>query len=219
MRIYIAGPMRGYPNFNFPAFDEAAARGRALGHEIISPAEIDREKSVKEGSAPMQFDEHGHQVGEVPKSYAGPIIDMDFMRAAAMRDCIAIIGTWSEFQQKFVGGCDAVAVLPGWENSKGANGEKGIAEWIGLEILDARTFYTLGYEPVCYTCSDGACPSMHEIAMQQARELANTPPLPSLQSALDDEGSFAADIRRVDDEDSSVEDLRRNSSEPYPLPE
>jgi hypothetical protein len=40
-RVYIAGPMRGIPEFNFPAFD-AAARGRAMGLEIISPAELDR---------------------------------------------------------------------------------------------------------------------------------------------------------------------------------
>lgn len=43
MKIYIAGPMRGYELFNFPAFDEAAARGRALGHEVRSPADMDRE--------------------------------------------------------------------------------------------------------------------------------------------------------------------------------
>lgn len=43
MRLYIAGPMRGYELFNFPAFDEAAAELREMGHEVWSPAEIDRE--------------------------------------------------------------------------------------------------------------------------------------------------------------------------------
>ncbi len=33
--------MRGYPRFNFDAFAEAAARLRALGHEVLSPAEND----------------------------------------------------------------------------------------------------------------------------------------------------------------------------------
>lgn len=47
-RIYIAGGMRGIPLFNFPAFDEAAARGRALGYFVISPAEMDREKGFDE---------------------------------------------------------------------------------------------------------------------------------------------------------------------------
>lgn len=42
-RIYIAGPMRGRPDFNFPAFDRTAAKFRALGWDVVSPAEMDRE--------------------------------------------------------------------------------------------------------------------------------------------------------------------------------
>ena len=38
--IYIAGPMTGLPDLNFPTFHTEAARLRSLGHEVINPAEI-----------------------------------------------------------------------------------------------------------------------------------------------------------------------------------
>lgn len=39
-RFYIAGPMSGYPELNFPAFRQAAKHMRAAGIEVISPHEI-----------------------------------------------------------------------------------------------------------------------------------------------------------------------------------
>ena len=48
MKLYLGGPMRGYPDFNFPAFDDAAARLRAGGFEVVSPAEHDREGGFDE---------------------------------------------------------------------------------------------------------------------------------------------------------------------------
>lgn len=42
MRVYIAGPMRGIAAYNFPAFDAAARRIKAVGWEPVSPAEMDR---------------------------------------------------------------------------------------------------------------------------------------------------------------------------------
>lgn len=38
-RIYIAGPMSGLPEFNYPAFNAMAARLRSLGYEVENPAE------------------------------------------------------------------------------------------------------------------------------------------------------------------------------------
>jgi hypothetical protein len=38
-RIYIAGPMTGLPDFNFPAFNAMAAHLRSLGFEVLNPAE------------------------------------------------------------------------------------------------------------------------------------------------------------------------------------
>jgi len=39
MKLYLAGPMRGYPEFNHPAFHAAAAELRASGHAVFNPAE------------------------------------------------------------------------------------------------------------------------------------------------------------------------------------
>lgn len=40
-RTYVAGPMTGYVEFNFPAFHAKAAEERAKGHVVINPAELD----------------------------------------------------------------------------------------------------------------------------------------------------------------------------------
>ena len=37
--IYVAGPMSGLPEFNFPAFEAETQRLRALGYEVLSPHE------------------------------------------------------------------------------------------------------------------------------------------------------------------------------------
>jgi hypothetical protein len=39
-RVYVAGPMTGYENFNYPAFHEAAKLLRYHGYEVVSPAEL-----------------------------------------------------------------------------------------------------------------------------------------------------------------------------------
>ena len=45
-RFYVAGPMTGYPDLNFPAFHAAAARLRAIGHHVENPAEINADPSA-----------------------------------------------------------------------------------------------------------------------------------------------------------------------------
>jgi len=41
MRYYLAGPMRGFPEYNFPKFHEATSELRRLGHDVFNPAERD----------------------------------------------------------------------------------------------------------------------------------------------------------------------------------
>ena len=43
MKVYIAGPMRGKADFNRPAFDDAEALLRDLGHDVVNPCRLDEE--------------------------------------------------------------------------------------------------------------------------------------------------------------------------------
>lgn len=42
MNLFVAGKMRGLPQFGFPAFDQATEVLREHGHDVFSPAERDR---------------------------------------------------------------------------------------------------------------------------------------------------------------------------------
>jgi hypothetical protein len=114
--VYIAGPMRGVPDLNFPAFDAAAALGRSLGWTVISPAEIDRRFGVK----PTEWTVAG---GGNPEDIR-PIME---------RDIAAIMSLRPE-------NGDAIALLPGWPKSTGTLGEVGLGMWAKLQFLEAATF-------------------------------------------------------------------------------
>ena len=47
IKVYLAGPMRGIPEFNFPAFAFWASELRNKGYEVFSPAEKGAEKDVE----------------------------------------------------------------------------------------------------------------------------------------------------------------------------
>lgn len=47
MKIYIAGPMTGLPELNFPLFHATADKLRAAGHEAINPAEINPDPNAE----------------------------------------------------------------------------------------------------------------------------------------------------------------------------
>ncbi len=47
--------MRGYPEHNYPAFNAAAARMRALGHEVVNPVEVNHIDDVHGTGNPAEF--------------------------------------------------------------------------------------------------------------------------------------------------------------------
>lgn len=46
MKLYLAGPMTGYPELNFPLFHAEAARLRSAGFDIVNPAEINADPTA-----------------------------------------------------------------------------------------------------------------------------------------------------------------------------
>lgn len=103
--------MRGIKDFNYPLFHECAAYLRGLDHQVIDPAEEDEE-------------EFG--VGAF-KSETGDLADiahLGFSLKKALSEDIDVISK-----------SDAICLLPGWENSKGAQAEVAFAQAIGLEFL------------------------------------------------------------------------------------
>lgn len=111
MKIYLAGPMRGIAEFNFPAFMAAAAKLRTEGHDVFNPAEKDNEKhgtDISKGN--VNGDEH---VAAAQHGFS--------LREALAAD-MAFICTHA----------DAIALLPGWERSKGVAAELATARALSL---------------------------------------------------------------------------------------
>jgi hypothetical protein len=113
MKVYLAGPMRGYPNFNFPAFHEAAAHLRAQGHEVFNPAERDEHA-------------HGKEVSDSPNGDLADITHTGFSHREAMKADMAWICDHAE----------AIALLPRWTGSRGARAEMALAECLGLKVIE-----------------------------------------------------------------------------------
>lgn len=105
-RVYIAGPMSGLPDLNFPAFHAAAAEYRKRGAFVINPAEMNGDIHAEIAkSAKMTAEQyHAHWVKCMKK------------------DINALLT------------CDAIVMLDGWQKSRGAKLEHHIARNLGLTI-------------------------------------------------------------------------------------
>jgi Domain of unknown function (DUF4406) len=112
-RLYLAGPMTGYPQFNFPAFYEAASKLREQGYEIVSPAELDGPEITKVAlkSTTGKLDANG----KIAEQTWGDLLGRDVKIVA---DTV-----------------QGIVFLPGWERSKGAR----LEAYVGL--LCKHEFY------------------------------------------------------------------------------
>lgn len=125
MKVYIAGPMTGLPSFNIPAFDALAAALRAIGHEVVSPAELD-----------------DPEIRAI--SLASPDGAMNTLRTHGH--------TWGDFLARDVkliadDGIECIVVLPGWEQSRGARLETFVGNALcGIPIF--RPLYLLDQQLV-----------------------------------------------------------------------
>jgi hypothetical protein len=115
MKIYLAGSMSGIPNFNFPAFNAAAAQLRSDGHFVFNPAERDIERH---GGVDISADNPTGDPALAAKTHG-------FSLREALADDTAFICKEA----------DAIAMLPGWENSKGARAEHALAFALGHSII------------------------------------------------------------------------------------
>lgn len=110
MRVYVAGPMRNVPEFNFPAFAEETARLRKLGWEVFNPAERDLtvgfDPSGMTGSEDLAA--HGFDLREALGA------DLEWITTHA----------------------DALVVLPGWRQSRGATAEVATARALGIPVWE-----------------------------------------------------------------------------------
>jgi hypothetical protein len=163
-RVYIAGPMSGIPQFNFPAFFAAAEALRAAGYDVVSPAELDDQETVKaalasKDGAPGSGSSNGQ--------------------------------TWGDFLARDVkliadDGIPGVVLLPDWEKSKGAK----LEAFVG--VLGKLEFAT--FQPVSDVAKFTLTPRslgwvMYQISTQYADEIAIHVPL-----TMASRGGFSAPV-------------------------
>jgi hypothetical protein len=109
MKLYIAGPMTGIPDWNYPAFFQAEAELRALGHQVLNPATNDGDTLEEALAAAGSPERPNHPWAYYMKRDLPQVMDVD-----------------------------ALVVLPGWQDSKGARLEVHVATAIGLPLLILR---------------------------------------------------------------------------------
>jgi nucleoside 2-deoxyribosyltransferase len=141
MKLYLAGPMTGHPELNFPTFFRYAKLLRERGHEVVNPAEES-----------MRL--HG-------LTWDGRLTDEAILELATT--------PWDEYLDadlRHIDEADALAVLPGWEESDGAL----------REVAHARTQAKPVYSAVLLASSEPGAADVSDYADESydPREIETT---------------------------------------------
>ena len=110
-KVYIAGPMRGIPEFNREEFAKAERMLKWTGKEVVNPWQLDVDDGMDMSSP------------------SGDTSDIEGFNDESMKDIIR------KYVELLIS-CDAIFMLNGWEDSKGASAEYAVAQWMGLEVLN-----------------------------------------------------------------------------------
>ena len=112
-KFYVAGPMRGYPNFNFDNFDLVRDALKQMGHVAVSPADMDRLYEGWNQYAPA----------DLP-------VDHELKVRCMARDMNFILHNLRPERG------DGICLLHGWQDSMGAKAEIALAAFLGLRIVE-----------------------------------------------------------------------------------
>lgn len=115
--IYIAGPMSGYPNFNFPAFFAVEEKFKAEGWVVFNPAN----KESELGTTKAKSFANGDNTGLVSEGWN--------WKGAFEWDCKKVIHS------------DAIYLLKGWEKSTGARAEWAVAQFAKAQYPEYQIIY------------------------------------------------------------------------------
>lgn len=107
-RIFLSGPMRGRPEFNFDSFATARIHLRSFGLDVFCPAE----QELADGFNPNFLDGH-----------------MDELREHGFDLAEALARNIEQILKR-----DIVVVLPGWESSTGTRTEMSVAFKHGKKV-------------------------------------------------------------------------------------
>ena len=113
-KVYIAGPMRGYPQFNFPAFQAATDYFRELGWEVCNPAEKDDKTYGKEMAT---------------TNLSGSIEEAEKEFGFSLREALGYDLNW------ICKNATHIYMLSGWEKSRGAMAEHATAVALDIKVM------------------------------------------------------------------------------------